>query len=98
MKLLVALLVVFAGSFSFGADLPEHKITIQQKNIGMRDLLTSLLEETDLKFKLSNNITNKKQLSLEMKDAPWSEVFQFVINEGNLNYRMTAKKRLLVSP
>jgi hypothetical protein len=97
-KLLAALFIIFTGTLAFATDLPEQTITVQQKNIGLRDLLTSLLEETNLKFKLSNNITNEKKLSVEVKEAKWSDVFQFVINEGNLNYRMTAKKRILVSP
>jgi hypothetical protein len=78
--------------------LPDHKITVQQKKVGLRDALTHVLEGTNYKYRISNNVTNDKKVSLDVKDAPWDEVFKFLISEGELNYRITAKRRILISP
>ncbi len=79
-------------------NLPDHKVSIQQDKIGLRDALTSLLDETKFKYKLSNNVTNDKQISIDAIDKTWDEVFKYILSEGNLSYRITAKRRILVSP
>src|SRR5688572_13789437 len=99
MKYLCFAFVLLFTTASLSAEsLPGHKISLKQKKVGLRDLLTSLLDETGLKYRLSNNVTNDKKVSVDVKEAKWSEVFQFVVDKGDLNYRMTAKKMLLISP
>lgn len=103
-RLLAVLFLAAAFTLAFPIDanaesaLPDHKISVQQGSIGLRDALTSLLDDTSMKYKLSNNVTNDKKVSIDIKDAKWSDVFKFLLDEGKLNYRVTAKKRVLVSP
>ena len=89
---------MFIPMMTAASDLPTQKISIQQEKIGLRDLLTSLLEETKFKFTLSNNVTNDKQIAIDVTDKAWDEVFKSVLSEGGLNYRITAKQRILISP
>ncbi|HEX4925220.1 MAG TPA: hypothetical protein VFV50_14095 [Bdellovibrionales bacterium] len=98
LSLAAAFTLVFPKAANAADGLPEHKISVQQGSIGLRDALTSLLDDTNMKYKLSNNVTNDKKISIDIKDAKWSDVFKFLLDEGKLNYRVTAKKRVLVSP
>ncbi len=79
-------------------ELPQQKVTIQKKQLGLRDALTSLLQETKLKYRLSNNITNEKKVILEAYNVKWAEVFESLISEEELNFRVTNKRLILVSP
>ena len=103
-RLIVITAIILAGIYTFvpmninAQALPEHKVTVQQKQIGVRDALTSLLDETEFKYKLSNNVTNDKQIAIDFTDMSWDQVFKFVLSEAGLNYRITAKKMILISP
>lgn len=103
-RLVIAVAVLLACIYTFvpmninAQSLPDHKVTVQQERIGVRDALTNLLEDTDLKFKISNNVTNEKQINVSFTDMTWDEVFKHVLSEAGLNYRITAKRTILVSP
>ncbi|MEQ1876931.1 MAG: STN domain-containing protein [Bdellovibrionia bacterium] len=103
-RLIILVGVLLVGIYTFvpmninAQSLPGHKVTVQQQKIGVRDALTSLLDETEFKYKLSNNVTNDKQITIDFTEMSWDEVFKYVLSEGGLSYRITAKKMILVSP
>ncbi len=103
-RLVIAVAVLLACIYTFvpmninAQSLPDHKVTVEQEKIGVRDALTSLLEDTDFKFKISNNVTNDKRISMSIKEMSWDEVFKHVLSEAGLNYRVTAKRTILISP
>jgi hypothetical protein len=97
-KILSIVMVLGFSIATLAAELPDNKITVQEKQIGLRDALTRMLQASNYRYKISNNVTNDKKVTLEVHDAKWSEVFKFLIAEGELNYRVTSRKMILVSP
>ncbi|MGZ6435051.1 MAG: hypothetical protein ACXWRE_17075 [Pseudobdellovibrionaceae bacterium] len=80
------------------APLPIRHLSVQAQNIGARDAIKSLLDQSGLKYDLPSSLTNTKKISIEAKDIAWSDVFKMTTTEAGYTYEFDSKNVLHLKP
>lgn len=83
-----------------GPSLPAKEISMEAKNVGARDIIKNLLDQSGLKYELPASLTNKKRVNIEAKNATWAKVFEMTLADAGFKYDFDANGvlQLVASP
>ena len=69
-------------------QLPVRKVTMQFQGVGAREALSMLLENSGFSFVVSDSVSNDVKINVEVRDAPWRDVFQQLLAAANAEYEI----------
>lgn len=91
--------LIIAGSTFAKAEvirLPDTKVSMQMKNVGLRDTLENLLNKSQVPFVIADTINNDEKMSIYIKEAAWSDIFKFLVEQSKISYRTDNAGRLVL--
>lgn len=87
MRLFLVISIIFAQSLAFSAvNLPNKKVSFNVMNEGVKTTLSMLLDKEGIKYEFSEDVVEKKKIYIEVADAQWKEVFDFIVEQNGLSY------------
>ncbi len=99
MKLTLILLCAFSLIVSANGFSQETKISMELENTSIYDILFKLEEQTEYRFVLQNEELNmNKKITLRVDNRTIEEILDQVFEGENVNYNITNKHLIVVSP
>lgn len=69
--------------------LPDQPITLKLQNAAVESVLRAMASAANVSLMMSSGVSDK--ISLNVKDARWSDVFQSILRSNGLDYRWQGK-------
>ena len=104
---LISTLFVFMGAASVEAAIqylpqdqifPGHKITLQIRKLGARDVIKNMLDQAPVSYILPESLTNDLKISVDAQNIEWSYVFKLVLDRAGYVYYVSPEGLLTLTP
>lgn len=91
------LFLCLSGLFAATGYSQKAKVTINQKNVSLHDVLTDIEGQTDYLFIYSNHVDVSHKVSVNMKNKPVKEVLDHVLSGTPISYALNGAHIVLSS-
>lgn len=95
--LLIVLFLVSAIGFAENKapisekNLPKTKVELDFVEQKVHKTLEELFRQGGVAYQFPEKLKTDQKISIEVKDASWDEVFNFVVHQSGLSYHIDAK-------
>ncbi|MFA5819561.1 MAG: SusC/RagA family TonB-linked outer membrane protein [Bacteroidales bacterium] len=98
MKLTTFLLVINLVSFAATGYSQAEKVTIQLKNGSLKDLFSTVEQQTSYKFLYRDDAVENIQVNLDEVDEPLDNILNQILDGSRFTYKILANNLIVIAP